>query len=155
MFNEMGVIDCDGHVAEPFDLYTEYSEAEFRKRMPQRVDRDGERKVIVDGVMLANGVGIAATDELEPRDIVDVAPTLLYSLGLPVPKDFEGVVPESFFVDKFLDAKPITIGKPTSRTNGAQVDKSAIKAGAVDEAEMDEQEKEALMEQLQMLGYME
>lgn len=108
-----------------------------------------------DGVMLANGVGIAATDELEPRDIVDVAPTLLYSLGLPVPKDFEGVVPESFFVDKFLEEQPVTIGKPTSRTNGAQVDKSAIKAGAVDEVEMDEQEKAALMEQLQMLGYME
>ncbi len=42
MFKEMGVIDCDGHVAEPFELYTEYSEAEFKQRMPQRIDRDGE-----------------------------------------------------------------------------------------------------------------
>lgn len=56
MFNGMGVIDCDGHVAEPFELYKDYCEAEFKDRMPQRIDRDGERRVVVDGREFPNFV---------------------------------------------------------------------------------------------------
>lgn len=107
-----------------------------------------------DGVMLAGGVGVAAKGEIGRRDIVDVAPTLLYSLGLPVPEDFEGEVPRAVFDARFLRDQPIRIGDATTATTSGSA-KSAIKAGAVEDAEMDEDEKEALMEQLQMLGYME
>lgn len=108
-----------------------------------------------DGVMLAGGVGVAAKGELDLCNIVDVAPTLLYSLGLPVPEDFEGEVPRAMFESAHLRAQPIRIGEATTQSGGANAAKSAIKAGAVGEVEMDEEEKEALLEQLQMLGYME
>lgn len=43
------VIDCDGHVAEPFEMYAEYVDPEFRQRVPRRVDVEGHRWVVVDG----------------------------------------------------------------------------------------------------------
>jgi predicted AlkP superfamily phosphohydrolase/phosphomutase len=97
-----------------------------------------------DGVFLAYGPGIEAGKMLGRRHITDVASTLLYSLGLPVPSDFEGVVPPAMFTADHKAAHPITIGDAThsSRRDG-------------DIEAMDEDEKKQIMEQLQMLGYME
>ncbi|MDY7012938.1 MAG: amidohydrolase family protein [Cyanobacteriota bacterium] len=50
------VIDCDGHVAEPFELYREYISPEFRERVPRRVDVNGRRTVIIDGKEYPNFV---------------------------------------------------------------------------------------------------
>ena len=43
------VIDCDGHVAEPWEMYQLYADPEFRDRIPRRVDVEGHRWVIIDG----------------------------------------------------------------------------------------------------------
>ena len=97
-----------------------------------------------DGVFLAYGPGIEAGKMLGRRHITDVAATLLYSLGLEVPSDFEGVVPPAMFSAEHKAAHPIVIGAATrrgARDDGAQA--------------MDDDEKKQIMEQLQMLGYME
>src|SRR5438128_586117 len=49
MMNGMKIVDCDGHVAEPFSLYAEFCDPEFRDRVPRRIERNGERRVLVDG----------------------------------------------------------------------------------------------------------
>jgi predicted AlkP superfamily phosphohydrolase/phosphomutase len=108
-----------------------------------------ERNYIVgthhpDGVFMAYGPGIDKGKMIGKRHITDVASTLLYSLGLPVPSDFEGVVPPAMFTAEYKDAHPIKIGAPTK--GGANTD--------LGEA-MDEDEKKQILEQLQMLGYME
>lgn len=108
-----------------------------------------------DGIMLANGVGIATNVELERRNIVDVASTLLYSLELAVPEDFEGEVPAAMFQPGYFKTHPVRIGEPTVQAASAGMAKPEFKAGALDDAEMDEAEKERILEQLQMLGYME
>ena len=97
-----------------------------------------------EGVFLAYGPGIAAGKLIGKRNIVDVASTLLYSLGLPVPGDFEGVVPPAMFTAEHLAAQPIAIGDATTAKGKAD----AIEA-------MDEEEKQKILEQLQMLGYVE
>jgi predicted AlkP superfamily phosphohydrolase/phosphomutase len=97
-----------------------------------------------DGVFIGYGPGIVAGQVLGRRQITDVAATLLYSLGLPVPSDFEGVVPPAMFTTQHKLANPIVIGAPT-RTGT-----SAVQANV-----MGEEEKKKVMEQLQMLGYME
>lgn len=97
-----------------------------------------------DGVFLAYGPGIEQGKLLGRRHITDVASTLLYSLGLPVPSDFEGVVPPNMFTSEHKASHPIVIGPPTvGNTQGDQVEA------------MDSDEKKQIMEQLQMLGYME
>lgn len=97
-----------------------------------------------DGVFIACGPGIAQSGLTELRNITDVGATLLYSLGLDVPSDFEGKVPEVFFTDEHMQARPITVGAPTQRSNE---DSEA--------ASMSEGEKDNIMAQLRMLGYME
>ena len=64
--------------------------------------------------------------------------------GLPVPKDIEGKAAEPFFTDNWLAEHPVKIGKAT--VGGGE------KAKAED---MDDEEKRQIIEQLQMLGYME
>ena len=78
------------------------------------------------------------------RHITDVTATLLYSLGLAVPSDFEGSVPAGMFTDAWKATHPILIGAPTLSGQGKQQTET-----------MDEEEKQKIMEQLQMLGYME
>lgn len=97
-----------------------------------------------DGVFMAYGPGIEKGKMLGRRHITDVAATLLYSLGLPVPSDFEGQVPPAMFTTEHKTVHPVVIGAPTvSTTKDASAET------------MDEDEKKQIMEQLQMLGYME
>ncbi|MBK6862910.1 MAG: alkaline phosphatase family protein [Ideonella sp.] len=97
-----------------------------------------------DGVFFGYGPGIEQGKMLGRRQITDVSSTLLYSLGLPVPSDFEGVVPPGMFTSEHRAAHPITIGAATH---------TAVTDGQAEA--MDEDEKKQIMEQLQMLGYME
>ena len=97
-----------------------------------------------DGVFLAYGPGIAQGATIARRNITDVAATLLYSLGLDVPSDFEGKVPQAMFTAEQLERRPIMIG---SSTQGA--------AKNDDAAAMGQDEKAQIMAQLQLLGYME
>jgi predicted AlkP superfamily phosphohydrolase/phosphomutase len=97
-----------------------------------------------DGVFIAYGPGISKGAKIARRRITDVGATLLYSLGLEVPSDFEGVVPPAMFTAEHLDAHPIVVGRATRGTNR---DDAA--------AAMAPEEKEQIMAQLQMLGYME
>ena len=97
-----------------------------------------------DGIFMAAGRGVSDKGMVSRHDIRDVCPTLLYSLGLPVPSDFEGKVAERFFTQNHLAQNPVKLGKPT------------VKAGEREAGEdMDEADKKAILEQLQMLGYME
>ena len=97
-----------------------------------------------DGVFLAWGPGISQSAKLARRKIADVGATLLYSLGLEVPSDFEGQVAPSMFTAEHLDAHPVVVGRPT---RGASRDDDA--------AAMAPEEKDQILAQLQMLGYME
>ncbi|WP_206023469.1 alkaline phosphatase family protein [Rubrivivax sp. JA1026] len=96
-----------------------------------------------DGVFIACGPGIAEGKQIGRRRIMDVGATLLYSLGLPVPSDFEGQVPESMFTAEHKAAQPVVIGAPTTGARRADGDAMA------------DDEKAQIMAQLQLLGYME
>jgi predicted AlkP superfamily phosphohydrolase/phosphomutase len=97
-----------------------------------------------DGVFMGYGCGIQAGKVLGRRHITDVSATLLYSLGLPVPSDFEGNVPPAMFTTEHKVTHPIIIGPATTgNTQKGQTD--AMSAA----------DRGKIMEQLQMLGYME
>jgi len=97
-----------------------------------------------DGVFLAYGPGISKGATIARRNITDVGATLLYSLGLPVPSDFEGKVPQAMFTAEQLERRPVVIGASTVGT-----------ARNDDAAGMGQDEKAQIMAQLQLLGYME
>ncbi len=98
-----------------------------------------------DGVFLAGGYGIKSAYKGDLHKIVDVTATLIHSLGLAVPKDQEGCVAEGFFTEDYLLAKPVILGELAS------VEKQKDDGSE----DISEEEKEQIMAQLQMLGYME
>jgi predicted AlkP superfamily phosphohydrolase/phosphomutase len=66
-----------------------------------------------EGVLMACGPGIRRGQALPRQSILDTAPTLLYSLGLPIPADFEGRVIEDLFEPDYLRRHPVRLGPPT------------------------------------------
>ena len=66
-----------------------------------------------EGILIACGRGIRENETVAPCDIVDVGALLLYSLGLKVPRNMEGRVPENLFTDSQLQEHPVCLGDPT------------------------------------------
>jgi len=97
-----------------------------------------------DGVFFAFGPGIKEDVQVGPCNIEDVGATLLYSLGLDVPSDMEGLVAEAMFTESYLAENPVRIGAATNFSSKDTESES-----------MAEDEKEKLMAQLKLLGYME
>lgn len=58
----------------------------------------------LDGVLCAAGPGIRAGHRIEGASILDVAPTLLYALGLPVARDMDGKPLLALFDEPFREA---------------------------------------------------
>ena len=96
-----------------------------------------------DGMFLAYGPGINQNAVIDACNITDVGATLLYSLGLDVPIDFEGKVSEVMFTESHLSQNPVRINGVTQS--------NSIKE---DSENMDDEEKQKLMAQLRLLGYM-
>jgi predicted AlkP superfamily phosphohydrolase/phosphomutase len=61
-----------------------------------------------DGFILAVGDGIRAGARFEGASVLDVMPTILYLMGLPVARDMEGRVAAEVIDDAFARAHPLT-----------------------------------------------
>ena len=61
-----------------------------------------------DGVLMLLGDGVRGETLVTGARVVDVAPTLLYGLGLPVARDFDGRVLTEVFERELLEARPLT-----------------------------------------------
>ncbi len=95
-----------------------------------------------DGVLIAAGPGIAAGARPAPRQIADVAPTVLYSLGLPVPADMEGRVADGVFAPEHVAARPVRI----AATGAPSAPAAAEELGPEAQAQ--------IRERLKSLGYL-
>jgi predicted AlkP superfamily phosphohydrolase/phosphomutase len=98
-----------------------------------------------EGIFILGGPGVKAGRSPEPFSILDVAPTLLYCLGLPIPQEFEGRLPLEAWEESYLEAH-----RP--ETSGAAAEFVASESG---ESPYSEEDKKALWAQLQSLGYVE
>lgn len=61
-----------------------------------------------DGLLLLLGEGIRGGTLITGARLVDAAPTLMYSLGLPVARDLDGRVLTEAFTQEFLATHPLT-----------------------------------------------
>jgi predicted AlkP superfamily phosphohydrolase/phosphomutase len=134
------LVEHTGH-DDPRRNFTTSGKIEMRKRDELfRVKNipghhDGE------GLLMAVGNGIKNGAKLDGARLIDMAPTVLYSLGLPVPADMDGRVVTEMFTEEFLAANPPqhsdVIGGPTYETPAFSQDEQA-----------------ALEERLEELGYL-
>jgi predicted AlkP superfamily phosphohydrolase/phosphomutase len=65
-----------------------------------------------DGILLARGPGVRRGCELAGAGLADLAPTILYALGLPVPEDMDGRVLGAMFTETSFSRREIRFEKP-------------------------------------------
>jgi predicted AlkP superfamily phosphohydrolase/phosphomutase len=92
----------------------------------------------MDGILMAQGEDLTC-GQIKDARLMDLAPTLLYQLGLPVPESLDGVVIRNLFHKEFLENNPV-------RNGGALY-------GNGPKSELPEGYDEEIRERLQSLGY--
>jgi Type I phosphodiesterase / nucleotide pyrophosphatase len=82
------------------------------KRLIERVigdpDISGTHEGAPDGFLLAYGAAVAPGRGEARASVVDVVPTILYFLGLPIGRDMDGYARTDLFRKSFTESRPIT-----------------------------------------------
>lgn len=97
------------------------------------------------GIFAAKGPGIQRGLDAGELSILDVAPTVLYSLGLPVPQEIEGHAAEKIFEQEALRQRPV------------QKKATALKAQteSYTQTQLQPEDEQVMLERLRDLGYIE
>src|SRR5260370_39213596 len=76
------VVDADGHILEPLDLWDKYIDPEFRERRPRFViDENGKERLGVEGKLLGNPRGIGRLGAVGVRQGAVKLDSLKYADG--------------------------------------------------------------------------
>ncbi len=122
-----------------------------RRRPPvHQLDRQERRRVKSgdhrdEGIFLASGPLFTAPGELKEAGILDLAPTVLYLLGLPIPPEMDGKMLAQLFPEDYLARHPV------SYSHGVGLEAAASEPQRAYSAD----EEEAIRARLQGLGYIE
>ncbi|MBI5789568.1 MAG: alkaline phosphatase family protein [Candidatus Schekmanbacteria bacterium] len=71
------------------------------------------------GIFIAKGPHIKKGNELKDAEIIDITPSLLYLMGLPIPEDMDGKVLTHIFEENFVQKKPV--GYTQADDSGADI----------------------------------
>ncbi|KAF0248426.1 MAG: hypothetical protein FD167_2169, partial [bacterium] len=94
----------------------------------------------MNGLYIATGPNIKSGVRLSHARIIDVAPTMLYLMGYPIPNDMDGKVLTEMIDESYLKANPI------GSTEGIETQKI--------EADFSEEDSEEVSARLKSLGYL-
>jgi predicted AlkP superfamily phosphohydrolase/phosphomutase len=97
----------------------------------------------MNGIFLMKGEGLKRNGLLRGCHIMDIAPTVLYLLGLPIPDDMDGKVLTDAFGPQYLNVNKIVFSTPVS----------PVKYETRDVYSSEEAEK--IREELKSLGYID
>ena len=97
----------------------------------------------LNGILVGRGPALKTAAEIEDAQLIDLAPTLLYLLGVPVPEDMDGKVLTNAFRSDFLAAHPFQAGH-ASGTSEIQRPSGYT-----------QEESDKVEERLRALGYLE
>jgi predicted AlkP superfamily phosphohydrolase/phosphomutase len=120
--------------------YVSFGHADFgsNKLLEASVGQTGHHTM--DGIVVLHGEGVRPKTGIK-GNIIDIAPTVLYALGLPIPAIMDGQVMQSAFSAEYLAAHPIV---------RAAADESASSGSTHAYSEEDEAQ---VMDRLRELGY--
>jgi predicted AlkP superfamily phosphohydrolase/phosphomutase len=112
-----------------------------------------------NGIFLAAGPGIRPGGLSDPLDMDRIAPTMLYGLGLPIPRNFDSPRPAPIYLPEQLQRRPPTPGAPAweARDDAGSRTMETAPASSTDGRTglSTDEERQAVYEQLRALGYME
>ncbi len=128
---------------DKFDLVVLLSDHCMESQIPEVGIHSGYHDKSPDGILILYGKDIKKNFELKTASVLDIAPTVLYYMGVPQAKDVKGRVLLQAFDNKFVKANPVSYVK----TYGANIHqwKSSNQL----------QEDKDIMENLKALGYIQ
>ena len=106
------------------------------------------------GIFGARGPGIRSGAQPAEMSILDVAPIVLHSLGLPVLEEMQGSVPSDLYDADAMRAHPVTVAKAVT-SNGAKPADNTVPAAMSQPVAMSQEDEQVVMERLRELGYIE
>jgi predicted AlkP superfamily phosphohydrolase/phosphomutase len=95
-----------------------------------------------DGILIAHGPSLKKSERISGARIIDIVPTILYLMGLPVPRNLDGNVLIKAFKDDFLKSNRIVFSSDSATKESASI-------------EYTESEAELVKDRLKDLGYLE
>jgi predicted AlkP superfamily phosphohydrolase/phosphomutase len=109
----------------------------------QDVSSEGRGCHAMDGILVVAGPHIRKGEEIAEARIIDLAPTILHIMGLPVPKDMDGHVLTELFTLSFQKRHAVTF-------DGEE----GIEEGKPEEKVYSPNEEAEIEERLRGLGYL-
>jgi predicted AlkP superfamily phosphohydrolase/phosphomutase len=106
-----------------------------------------------DGVLAMTGPGLRQGVQLEPLSILDVAPSMLFSLDLPLSSDLEGRLIPEMFRPEALSQRPPRWTDPVSAASSTG--EAAVVTGEAGDTVLDAEAEAEILKRLQALGYVE
>jgi predicted AlkP superfamily phosphohydrolase/phosphomutase len=107
----------------------------------ERAEWSGTHRL--QGIVLLKGQSFQRGIQIHGSHILDIAPTIFYMLGLPVPVDFDGQILTQAFTQEYLAAHPLTTKEATEEVRHRA------------EATYSSDEEEKIAAKLKDLGYLE
>jgi hypothetical protein len=98
------------------------------------------------GILLMKGPGIKKNLELRQCSVLDIVPTVLYILGLPVADDMDGRILKDAFTAEFQMENPVQY---IQSYEGSE----SIRDSSPDRQQSDKEVEKELLERLRSLGY--
>jgi predicted AlkP superfamily phosphohydrolase/phosphomutase len=95
------------------------------------------------GIVIASGRAIRTGYRIDEATLVDIAPTALYLLNLPIPASMDGRVLSGMFEEDWLEAHPIKLSERASEMPVSEAEK------------MSSEEMEMVKKRLRSLGYLD
>lgn len=99
------------------------------------------------GIFMLAGPGVRATRTLSGLTVTDVAPSVLYALGLPIPHDMDGKPALASYEPSYLERHPLRRPQALASIRRAN--------GACPAGEYDPVAETEVMDRLRLLGYLE
>lgn len=135
--------------------YSYLSRPSFKSKTGEAIERVGRRELLNSkfminrsgshrdlGVLAAAGPDVRIGASVNGAEITDLAPTLLYVMGLPIPDDMDGRVLLELFSEEYVESHPLRHQKGEEGSQGGEYSYS-------------DEDTERVSERLRGLGYME
>ncbi len=119
-----------------------FGEYEFASHRTLDYSRGLSSSHRMDGILMVKGAGLKSNSTIINGNIMDIAPTILYLMGLPVDPDMDGMVLKDAIEKEILEQNPIETG---------DLNTCSFATGEV----YTKEEEEELKAHLKSLGYFE
>jgi len=97
------------------------------------------------GLLIMHGPGVQRGNTVEGAAIQDIAPTVLHTMGLPVPADMDGRVLADVFSSEYMASFPVTI---------TQADEGGPAGPPSEQIDYTAEGEQQIIERLEGLGYL-